>query len=406
MTQWSDPPGRFGGPNPIGDPASAGAPSGPPPTVPPPVAPPPMPPGPALPDAMRPGWMPQGGANPPGPNPAWPGQPGFPPTLQPPFGAAPRRSRKKLAIVLASVVLVLAGAGVFGVVRHHSSAPRTAGDTVRAYLEALARGDAAAALSFSDDQPAAKEFLTNDVLKKQIAQWPITNIRILNDDSLTGTMAMVHVAVNFGDNVADEIVDATKGAKGVWKIKQPAVKLSFKYNTTSAAALKTLTLFGTPVDTSKTTYVFPGWVDLGTSNPNISVKQPNRPFLLDQLKYEESPMLNFEISEAGHAAIDTAVKAALAQCARSTDLHPENCPQYAYDSSLVNGTAQWTLPADLSSIRISYLHADDLTADARGLVEFGLTATGSSGGKKSGQMLASVYGSVDLTKSPLVFTFR
>lgn len=54
-----------------------------------------------------------------------------------------------------------------------------AGDVVKRYLESLARGDADTALSYAVDQPASKEFLTSHIRKKQVAQWPISNIRIL-----------------------------------------------------------------------------------------------------------------------------------------------------------------------------------------------------------------------------------
>lgn len=348
---------------------------------------------------MPPG--PPAGAGPGLPPPPWPG-PGYPP---PPFGARPRKSRKKLVIALASVLVVLI-AVVVGVSRHHSTASLTAGDTVRGYLEALSRGDAAAALSYSGDEPATKDFLTDDILKKQIAAWPITNIRILNDDSGAFDWGHVHVVVNFGDQVSDETISVKRQGKGgPWKLDQAAVKLSFTYLTGKSAAMKTLTLFGNPVDTGKPTYVFPGWIGYGSANPNVTVKQPDRPYLLNALSYGESPMLQFELTEAGKSATETALKSALAQCASSTDLHPDHCPQYVYDSSLVSGTARWTPPSDVSSIT-SLLSEEDLTVRLRGLVDFGLTATGSSGGQKSGQVSAPVYGTADLTKNPPVVTFR
>ena len=96
---------------------------------------------------------------------------------------------------------------------------RSAADTVKGYLEALARGDAESALAYSDDQPASKEFLTDDVLKKQIAKWPITNIRILNDDSSASGIGFgqVHVAANFGDKVSDATLTAKRRTNaGTW----------------------------------------------------------------------------------------------------------------------------------------------------------------------------------------------
>lgn len=396
MTQWSDPPGRFGGPNPIGDPGSGAAPTGPPAWE-APLAPPDSPPPPPIPSGgIPPAAIPPGG-------PPWPGYPG--PYPSPPFGVGPRKSRTKLVIVLTSAVALLLGAVLIGVNvhRHHNKTSLTAGETVRAYLEALSRGDAAAALSYASDEPASKKFLTDDVLKKQIAHWPITNIRILNDDasSLAGS---VHVAVNFGDQVSDHNLHAKKDAKGAWKIDSAAVQVTF-LGGVREAAMKTLTIFGEPVDASTTAYVFPGWVDFGSSNPNLTVEEPSRPYLLDQLSYASSPLMSFDISDAGQRALETALKAALQQCARSGDLHPENCPQYIYDSSLVNGTARWTLPSDLSPVR-SILHDEDLTVRLRGLVEFGLTATASAGGQKSGQIPVDVFATADLTKNPVVVTFE
>ena len=81
--------------------------------------------------------------------------------------------------------------------RDGEQAGGSAGDAVKRYLEALARGDAETALSYGIDQPATSEFLTSEILKKQVAQWPIRNIRILHDNSSAPdtklSMAHVHV---------------------------------------------------------------------------------------------------------------------------------------------------------------------------------------------------------------------
>ncbi|MGE5694739.1 MAG: hypothetical protein ACM4D3_05730, partial [Candidatus Sericytochromatia bacterium] len=73
------------------------------------------------------------------------------------------------------VVVVIATAGRGG-------KADTPADAVRGYLEALARGDAEAALSYASDQPASKEFLTDEILQKQIDKWPISDIQILDDN--------------------------------------------------------------------------------------------------------------------------------------------------------------------------------------------------------------------------------
>ena len=95
------------------------------------------------------------------------------------------RNRKPLIIglsVAAAVVVVVVVVAAI-VTFSGSGASGSAGDAVKGYLEALSRGDAAAALSYSTDQPASKDLLSDDILKKQIARWPISDVKILDDNS-------------------------------------------------------------------------------------------------------------------------------------------------------------------------------------------------------------------------------
>ena len=83
--------------------------------------------------------------------------------------------RFKAAIV---VVLVVLGGGIYYVYDSFgsgdSSGSSSASEVVKGYLEALSNGNADMALSFSNDQPASKEFLSSDVLKKQRSISPFT----------------------------------------------------------------------------------------------------------------------------------------------------------------------------------------------------------------------------------------
>ncbi|MGV0625256.1 hypothetical protein [Mycolicibacter minnesotensis] len=359
-----------------------------------------MPPPPGPPVAMPAGGFPAG---------TGPGRPLPPPWaeqgyLPPPTRRDPRRSRKRLFIAVTSVAAVLVGAVVFGFARHHSQASMTPGEAVRAYLEALSRGDAAAALALSDDEPADKKFLSDAILKKQIAQWPITNIRILSGDNSTLRSAMVHVAVNFGEHISDANLHVKKNAKGAWKLEHAAVQFSI-LGQSAAAAIKTLTLFGESVDAGAKPYVFPGWVDFGSSNRNLAVQEEPKAFLLDELNGGAYSQPRFELSGPGRAAVGTAVRSALAQCARSSDLRPAHCPQWVIDSTLVDGTAQWTAPADLSSVDFTWLDEAALTTRIRGSAEFGLMVTATSGGQLSGTVHADVHGTADLNRNPPVITF-
>jgi hypothetical protein len=331
------------------------------------------------------------------------------------FGPPPRRRSKRLIIaVVAGVAMVVVGAVVAGVVIFSGgeNKPGTAGtapDAVKGYLEALARGDAAAALSYGRDQPATKQFLTDDILKKQIAKWPITNIRILSTNNVVGDTDTVHVAANFGDQSSDEEIEVKKVDHGAWKLEAGAIKLKF-FRSSGGKALSTLTLFGEPFDGNKETYVFPGWMDFGNSNPNITQKPVTHPMLLNEINglasASEAIMMDYAISDAGRAGIQGALKAALAECAKSTQLQPVNCPQRVRDSSLVDGTAQWTAPTDLSALTFGYFDAGAMTVDVRGDFDFQLTAKSTSGAPQSGRVIAYLYADADLAKNPPTITFK
>lgn len=352
-------------------------------------------------------WQPQGqgsgsggagfGAPPTGYGPGGPG----------PFGPPPRRNRKPLFIGLAAgaalliVVAIVAAISLAG----GSTSSASAGDTVKAYLEALARGDADAALSYSDDQPATKTLLTNDILKQQIAKSPITNIRILSDDSKSAYgIGSVHVAATFGDQVSDTKLEVKRKDKR-WYLETAAIKLSHRSLSADVNATdKTLTLFGKPVD--DTTYVFPGYVDVGSSNPYVAVK--TKPLLLDSLtSYGTDLYPNYSLNDAGTKAITDSLASAFASCQSSSQLTPPApCPLRGLDpADFQEGTAHWGR-ADLSQVKIESLDQYHLTVMYIGEVKVPFTAQSSSGKPMEGSVNHFLSGTADLSKSPPALSDR
>ena len=404
MNQWSGPPDRFGGPNPIGgsnpdDLRNEGPPASPRP-------------GPFPPDVTQAGVEPRkpstGWQSPPWPAPGYvPHQPMSP--LGPNVHKQKRRSRLRIALfvgvpavvisVIVAIALSVSGSG---------RKPGTAADAVKGYLEALARGDAQAALSFADDKPATKQFLTDQTLKKQIAKWPITNIRILSTESLYGGSEYVHVAANFGDQTSDETMSVKEYGRRGWKLKAGAIKLKFLAGSHSEA-LRTLTLFGEQFDGNEGIYVFPGPVDFGNTNTNITQRAQSYPLLLSQMTGTGSASsalsMYYDISDTGRAAVQDGVKVAVVQCAKSAQLKPPNCPQVVREPNLVDGTAQWTAPTDFSGLRLSFFDAERLTILVRGDVDFHLIAKSADGGEKSGRVTDYLMATADLSKSPPGITF-
>ena len=154
-----------------------------------------------------------------------------PPALQ--AGPKARKSRTRLLVALATAGAMLLAVAVVVVItvadRDGGQVGGSAGDAVKSYLEALARGDAGTALSYGIDQPATNEFLTGEILKKQVAQWPIRKIRILHDNSSAPdaalSMAHVHVVATFGDQTSDAILDV-RIDHDRWKLASAAIKFT------------------------------------------------------------------------------------------------------------------------------------------------------------------------------------
>ena len=436
MAGWSNGGRNYGGPSPIG-----GSPAPSMPTMPPgPLSPPPQ--RPVMPPPGTAAWQPPSG--PVGPPPQQPVTPQVmgpaagrweqlvtPPVMGPPTGAwppPPRGSRwwrdpnrrplvwtvgaGAALVVIVAIILgftVAGRGGAAGAINGGGSA----GDLVKSYLEALARGDAQAALSASDDQPGSTEFLSDDVLNQQIAKWPITNIRILGDDSsgsdsMAGAIgyAQVHFAATFGEKVSDTTLTVRK-QNGRWRLDTAAIKLSPELPGLNFAASKTLMLFGKPF--TDVAYVFPGWIALTSSNPYLNVG--DQVFLLDKLMAGTNTGAYVQpqvtVNDAGRKAVDAAVAAAFASCQSSKQFAPPRpCPVALAndDGSLVDGTVKWGA-ADLSALKQDYFDASTLSLSIMGEVRVPVSAQQRDGGTNSGDIKHFISARVDLSATPPKVTF-
>jgi hypothetical protein len=359
------------------------------------------------PQPLSPGYTPgPWGQQPPAGGPWQP--PMGPPAYGQPFGPLPfmpPRSRKPLWITLSAVgAVIVVVAIILAVTLTGGDGGGSAADAVKGYLEALARGDAETALSYGVDQPASKDFLSSEVLKKQIAQWPISNIKILNEDSTAASIGIgrVHVVVNFGDKTSDTTLEVKKD-HGKWKLPAAALKLAPAPSAADDAAAKTLTIFGRTVGES-TIYVFPGWMDVGSTNQYLGVT--TKPLLLDQLALGSAPWLRptIDLSDAGRQAVNAQLEAAFAKCQRSNLLAPPGCPLHLNPEGFVEGTAAWG-QADLSGVKLETFSSSRLTVRFFGDVKQPLTVKGTNGNLRVGNVTRLLGGTADLTQTPPELNF-
>lgn len=353
---------------------------------------------------------------------AWPAQPGMggpPPgwqSPQPGFGGpTPPKSRKRLIMAVAALVVVgalafvgfrvVSGKGIAGI---GGAQTLSAKETVQQYLEALAAGDADKALSFGASQPASTELLTNEILDKQNAKMPLTNIRVLDEDTSMDSIGMskVHVAVNFGTVVDDVELPLKKDGDGAWKLQNAAIKLDAPPSD-SIKAYDTVTVFGKKFD-SGSLYLFPGYMELGSTNKYLDVTAD--PILLKGLAAYGSSYLNpkLKLNDEGRQVIEQQLADAFANCSNSSKLDPPGCPTKvsAYDSAdAVDGTVNWG-KADLSGVKIGELSPYDMTVSINGDATMTLSYQTRDGGTKRGVVTAYVTAEADMTKTPPLMNWR
>lgn len=439
--------GGFGGPNPFGGqpgPGPHGTPSRPsgPPQGPPPGQQPPWgggQPGPRQSGGPRIGGQPAppqwGGGVPQQPRPfgnqlpppPFPGQSFGPPPGQSGFGPAPSSkpgigkwlklpsSKRGRRIVLAAgavaavAALVAGGVMAFGG-SEYEGGTGTASDAVTAYIEALQRGDVKAALSLGREQPPDTSMLTEEILNKQMEKYPISDIKILGDIPTRDGGARVHVVGKVGGVEQDKTFTLPKPPPGEgWKLKTGAMAVEFHTDNTNAALKNAITVWGKPVPKTGKAYMFPGLIDIASSNPSIDVETrigDITPSLQQLVWMSDSVFPDFEVSEQGERNVLDAVKKALEECAKSTSLKPPGCPNGAARSDFVPDSAQWTAPADIKNFSIGYIDEKAATVTVTGNPEFGVTVKTTSGQTESGTFTPSLYVKVDLATNPPTVEFN
>lgn len=325
----------------------------------------------------------------PGPYSGWAPPP--PPNWAQPQWAQPKRSRKPMWIALAVAAVVLASVGAifwFG----RSDGTASPGAAVKRYLQALAAGDARAALALGVEQPTATDFLTNDTLKQQLAKWPISNIKILDNDATAKQNGRVHVTATFGSQTSDATIEVTHQSGG-WRLKATTVQI---------APAKALAIFGKPVSAAAS--VFPGWVDFGSSNTYVTVTAT--PPLLEALSPNRTWPITpaYKLTEQGRTAVRDQLTAAVTQCEHSNLLAPPGCPMHLNAGEFIEGSAAWS-QFDTSAVSIGDLNGETFGVFFTGQITFTVSARTTLGVPKIGSLTRPLKGTADMTKTPPELSF-
>ncbi|BBX06942.1 DUF4878 domain-containing protein [Mycolicibacterium aichiense] len=360
------------------------------------------------------GGAPGGQAPPPQPQQGWygypPAQPGYgpggqwPPPPYPPNNNGRRRKPLVITLLASAALLVIVGI-VLVIALNTGGGAKTAGagsagEAVKAYLEALAKGDADGALALGVAQPASKKFLTNDALKLQISKWPITNIEITEDTSKTepGNMALVKVSANFGDHHSEGQLPVKKTNDG-WKLESATINVDTMSGILGSGPATSLSILGKPLGQDTHLYVFPGYLDMKSTVPYIDVSA--KPLLLESmLAGDIASTLTFDytVNDAGHKAVNTALETWISGCLSAPETQYK-CPKHNFDTPINRATAKVDGPIDLSGVTQTLVPMS-MSVMTTGPARYHFTAQTTSGEQASFTSELLVSTSVSLAKDP------
>lgn len=301
---------------------------------------------------QQPGYGNQGGYQPtPGATAGSPGSPGYsagqpgpygqqpygtqqqqpPYGMQPPYGnqqqPPPRKRNTKLLIIVGAVVLALIIGGVVGGVVLYRNAQEAAAAkppaAVRGFLEAVAAGNAAAAIGFAANPPADKSLITDAVLKESASRAPLTAISVpVGKTPPSGDTTTVDATFKLGEETVTQQFPLTKVGDD-WKLANPYATVSL-----SEVKLDNLPMLINGVKTTGDSAVLlPGSYKLTTGLKAIGYGEDE--FVVKSATGQPTmPTTAATLTEAGTKTFISAAKAALKNCLAKREVAPNGCPNF------------------------------------------------------------------------------
>jgi hypothetical protein len=309
-----------------------------------------------------------------------------------------RLPRGRLGYVAVAVALLAIGFGAYSV----GSGGPSPSDVVRSYLDALARGDASAALALGT-APDDRALLTDEVLRQQQNLAPISAVRVLG--SRTGSSgAVVRVRYRIGERAVTDAIELLRRGDG-WALNHVAVDVELS----ALSSLPQPTVLGVAAPAGGTVYVFPGIVQFGSADTAFALAPSTAVFSNPDVPAMANPTP--VLSDTGRAMLTKVISAAMSRCARSRSLHPHGCPQHVSRAAVrgrVAGSLRWHAPRRYADLDITDITVDDdgsALVHVTGPLTWRLTfsvrpAHGKRAVPRSRTVRSTVHATVDFSSSP------
>jgi hypothetical protein len=285
-----------------------------------------------------------------------------------------------------------------------ASQPGTPRETAEAYLEALADGDADAALAFGKARPSSTQYLTNEILRKQIELSPITDLRVTEaspqSDYAPIPQALLQVSANFGGEYSQaQLVMRKFGDE--WQFDNSFVQLKIGVPTVPDKSMESLTILGVPTGGADSVYVFPGALDIKSTSRFVDVE--TKPILLEAINsgnYGMPLMPNVTLNDEGRIASKEAVDTRVRNCINPNA--PPDCPKWQFPPEIDPKSLRFKGTEGLQDMTTIF-NKFEMTNTVVGEGEVVVDAQTPSGPTVH-TLGVRINGTVDLMKDPPVYT--
>jgi flagellar basal body-associated protein FliL len=212
------------------------------------------------------------------------------------------------------------------------STPRPS-DAVSAYLQALAAGDAVAALSYAADPAPTGALLTNEVLAESRNRAALTEIQVpvVEDQNATSVSA----TYTLGNSGVSESFDVVKVADA-WKLSRAVKDLDLSFIVGGSVPVK---INGVKVDQDSVA-VLPGSYEFTAGLPYVGYGSKNVVLVKSPYVEADTSRIQSQLTKSGEKAVISVTEKSFNKCLKAHSLNPKNCPmkhdsKYRYTKSTI-----------------------------------------------------------------------
>ena len=203
---------------------------------------------------------------------------------------------------------------------------------MKAYLTAVAEGDAEKALALASVAPLNKDFMTDEVLSESAETAKITDIKV--GDVANEYTSSVPATFKIGDQTVTSDFLVTKSGDD-WKMRDAGSEIDF---TSMRNNTLPMMLNGKEVDVDKVT-LFPGTYTLSTGTDTITYGTTGQFTVKGSIDYLRGSDLMPTLTPSGEHAFVAAVKASTKACLQQRELTPRNCPNRRETAAATGSTS-------------------------------------------------------------------